>query len=149
MKRFFGLIAALLSVSVWAGDTTSPSAKAADAQPGQIISNDKIPSGIFVAGQLNPGFHGRGVSLEAKVLEIRDAPDKTHLLKLELTGKEPSRFWATTFVPLAKDEVKIGGVLMFKGYIASTDSLDSGGRLRLMTEGSLAVLQARTIETPK
>lgn len=105
--------------------------------------------GIIVAGQLNPGFHERAAALEAKVLEVRDAPDNTHLIKIELIDRDAIQIWATTFVPLAEGQVKIGDRLIFKGYIATTDSIDSTGRLRGLTEGSAAVLRARTIESPK
>lgn len=108
-----------------------------------------LNSGVIVAGELNPGFHGRAVTIEAKVLEIKTSPDNTQVLKLALPHKEIKPIWATTFVPLAKAEINIGDTLLFKGYIATTDSMDQSGKLRVMVEDSAAVLRARTIETPK
>ena len=108
-----------------------------------------LKDGVIVAGELNPGFHGRSTSIEAKVLEIKTMPDKTHVLKLAPPQKDAKPIWVTTFVPLAKDEIKIGDALLFKGYIATTESVDPSGRLRQLVENSPAVLRARTIETPK
>ena len=108
-----------------------------------------LNSGVIVAGELNPGFHGRAVAIEAKVLEIKTSPDDTQVLKLALPQKEIKPIWATTFVPLAKNEIGVGDTLIFKGYIATTDSVDQSGKLRILVEGSNAVLRARTIETPK
>lgn len=108
-----------------------------------------LTDGVIVAGQLNPGLHGRTVTIEGKVLEMKTSPDNTQVLKLALPQKEIGPIWATTFVPLAKDEIKVGDTLLFKGYIATTDSVDPSGRLRVMVEDSAAVLRARTIETSK
>jgi hypothetical protein len=115
------------------------------AQDSTKLLND----GVIVAGVLNPGFHGRAATIEAKVLEIKTSPDHTQLLKLALPQQEVKPIWATTFVPIAKDEIKIGDTLLFKGYIAATNSMDPSGKLRVLVEGSAAVLRARTIETPK
>lgn len=108
-----------------------------------------LNDGVIVAGELNPGFHGRAANIEANVLEIKNSPDGTQVLKLALPQKEVRPIWATTFVPLAKNEIKIGDSLLFKGYIATTDSVDRSGKLRILVEDSAAVLRARTIETPK
>lgn len=107
-----------------------------------------LSDGVIVAGELNPGFQGRAATIEAKILAIKTSPDNTQVLKLALPQKDIKPIWATTFVPLAKDEVKIGDTLLFKGYIATTNSVDPSGRLRVLVEDSAAVLRARTIETP-
>ena len=111
-------------------------------------SMELLRDGVIVAGELNPGFHGRAANIEAKILEIKTSPDNTQVLKLALPQKDIKPIWATTFVPLAKDEVKIGDTLLFKGYIATTNSVDPSGRLGVLVEDSAAVLRARTIETP-
>jgi len=117
-----------------------------------LVKADGTPvpqDGLIVAGQLNPGMEGRAAAFEAKVLDIKTAPDTTQVLKLELPYKDTQPLWAITFVPIAKDEVRVGDRLIFKGYVAATDSVDRSGKLRELVENSAAVLRAQTIESPR
>lgn len=122
------------------------------AAASMMVSAEDLPvpqDGLIVAGELNPGFAGRAAAFEAKVLEIKTAPDTTQVLKLQLPYKDAKPLWATTFVPIAKDEVKVGDRLIFKGYVAATESVDKSGKLLELVENSSAVLRAQTIESPK
>ena len=102
----------------------------------------------FANGELDPAYAGQVAIVEGKVTEIKTALNNGIFFKLDLQKPKIKPVWVATFVPVAEGEIKVGDQLIFKGYVATSDSMDATGALKSLL-GSSTLLMARTIETPK
>lgn len=97
-------------------------------------------------GELDASRAGEIAVMMGEVLAIEPGPGGLKFYKVKPDQVPDRAIWATTFVQVADDQVKVGDRLAFKGYIAKTQALDPTGRLQAQL-GAATLLQARSIET--
>jgi hypothetical protein len=131
MRKFLFIIFLSLSFTVMSGEF----AKEANDNP-------------FLNGELNPKYEGELIALSGDIVEIIDGHNGKKLYKLNLNIAELKSIWVTSFAPFAKGEVSISSKLIFKGYIATADNLDSTGKLKskIMSDTLLLALKADSVK---
>ncbi len=131
MRKFLFIIFLSLSFTVMSGEF----AKEANDNP-------------FLNGELNPKYEGELIALSGDIVEIIDGHNGKKLYKLNLNIAELKSIWVTSFAPFAEGEVSISSKLIFKGYIATADNLDSTGKLKskIMSDTLLLALKADSVK---
>jgi hypothetical protein len=131
MRKFLSIIFLSLSFTVMSGEF----AKEANDNP-------------FLNGELNPKYEGELIAISGDIVEIIDGHNGKKLYKLNLNIAELKSIWVTSFAPFAEGEVSISSKLIFKGYIATADNLDSTGKLRskIMSDTLLLALKADSVK---
>jgi hypothetical protein len=131
MRKFLSIIFLSLSFTVMSGEF----AKEANDNP-------------FLNGELNPKYEGELIALSGDIVEIIDGHNGKKLYKLNLNIAELKSIWVTSFAPFAEGEVSISSKLIFKGYIATADNLDSTGKLKskIMSDTLLLALKADSVK---
>tara|TARA_R110000751_G_scaffold295375_1_gene403590 strand:+ start:94 stop:489 length:396 start_codon:yes stop_codon:yes gene_type:complete len=102
----------------------------------------------FLNGELNPKYEGELTALSGDVVEIIDGHKGKKLYKLNLNIAELKHIWITSFAPFSEGEITINSKLIFRGYIATSDSLDSTGKLKskIESETLLLALKAESVK---
>jgi len=131
MRKLLTTTLLLLSVSAFAGQF----AKEANDNP-------------FLNGQLNPKYEGELTALSGDIVEIVDDHKGKKIYKINLNVAGIIPIWVTSFAPFAEGEISLNSKLVFRGYIAASDSLDPTGQLRakINCETLLLALQADSIK---
>ncbi len=94
----------------------------------------------FLNGELNPKYEGELTALSGDIVEIIDGHKGKKLYKLDLNIAGLKNIWVTSFAPFAEGEITINSKLVFRGYIATSDSLDSTGKLKSKIESETLLL---------
>ncbi|TRX56826.1 hypothetical protein [Thalassomonas sp. M1454] len=123
MRYIFTLLILLISISAFSGQY----AKEANDNP-------------FLNGELNPKYEGELTALSGDIVEIIDGHKGKKLYKLNLNIAGLKHIWVTSFAPFAEGEITINSKLIFRGYIATSDGLDSTGKLKLKIESETLLL---------
>lgn len=102
----------------------------------------------FLNGHLNPKYEGEVTALLGDIIEILDGHNGRKLYKLNLNIEVINPIWVTSFVPFADGEITLDSKLIFRGYIATADSLDGSGELRskIKSETLLLALKADSVK---
>ncbi|TLU61882.1 hypothetical protein FE810_13785 [Thalassotalea litorea] len=131
MRKILALFFLSLSFSAFSGQY----AKEANANP-------------FLNGELNPKYEGELIALSGDIVEIIEGHKGKKLYKLNLNIAGLKHIWVTSFAPFAEGEISINSKLIFRGYIASSDGLDSTGKLKskINSETLLLALKADSVK---
>ena len=95
----------------------------------------------FLNGELNPKYEGEVTALAGEVLMIKPTKEKFPVYKLNLRIEGVSHIWVTSIAPKPKGGIKVGDMIIFKGFIAKASSTDPTGELEKIT-GSETLLMA-------
>jgi hypothetical protein len=124
MKKYIFAILTLFSSFVYAGEY----AKEANDNP-------------FLNGQLNPKYEGEVIAIAGEVVEIKPTEQNYLALKINLRLPNIESIWISSIAPQPDGGIKVGDMLIFKGFISTTESLDQSGKLKKLT-GSNTLLMA-------
>ena len=103
------------------------------------------PKNPFLNGELNLAYEGQLTAIGGEIIDIKDTNQKYPAFKVNLRIEGVNPIWATTIVALPKGGIKLGDMVIFKGYISSTASLDESGELEELI-GSKGILLALKVE---
>jgi len=105
-------------------------------------------SNPFLNGELNPKYEGQLTALSGDIIEIIEGHENRKLYKLHLNIEGVKPVWVTSLAPFAKGDISMNSKLIFRGYIATSDSLDSTGRLKskINSETLLLALKADLVK---
>ena len=99
----------------------------------------------FHNGGLNPDYEGQKTALAGEVMEIKPTNEKFPVYKLNLRLEGINPIWVTSIAPAPGGEIKVGDMIIFKGFITSTASADPSGELEklIKTKTLLMAIQAQ------
>jgi len=106
------------------------------------------PENPFLNGELNLAYEGQLTAIAGEIIDIKDTKQKYPAYKVNLRIEGVNPIWATTIVEHPKGGIKLGDMIIFKGYIGSVASLDESGELESLI-GSKAILLALRVERAK
>lgn len=102
----------------------------------------------FLYGELNSKYKGEEVALQGEIIDIKPSKQKYPLYKLNLRTKGVNNIWITSISTPPKSGIKIGDMIVFKGYITTTSELDPSGKLEKLIQSKTLLLAwlSQTIE---
>ena len=83
----------------------------------------------FVNGELNSKYEGEITILAGEVLEIQPTKQNFPVYKLNLRIEGIKNIWVTSIAPQPKGGIKVGDMMIFKGFISTAKSTDPSGEL--------------------
>ena len=95
----------------------------------------------FYEGELNAKYEGEVVAIAGEVVEVKSTKQNYPAFKLNLRLEGVNPIWVTSIAPQPEGGIKVGDMLIFKGFISTADSLDPSGKLAKIT-GSKTLLMA-------
>jgi hypothetical protein len=96
----------------------------------------------FLNGKFNPAYVGQLAGIAGEVIEILDGSKNRTIYKLNLRIKGVETIWATRIAPIPEGPLKIGDMIIFKGYISSSEELDSAVAQKIGDKTLLLALRA-------
>lgn len=101
----------------------------------------------FLKGELNAKYEGELTALAGQIMDIKPTRQKypVYKLNLQLEGIKP--IWVTSIAPAPGKEIKVGDMIIFKGYISVAEKTDSSGELEQLIQ-SKTLLMAIKSERP-
>ena len=106
------------------------------------------PENPFLDGELNLAYEGQLTAIVGEIIDIKDTKQKYPAYKVNLRIKGVNPIWTTTIVEHPKGGIKLGDMIIFKGYIGSVADLDETGELGALI-GAEAILLALLVERAK
>ena len=99
----------------------------------------------FLNGELNPKYEGQKTALAGEILEIKSTTQNFPIYKLNTRLKGINAVWVTSIAPAPSGGIKVGDMLIFKGFITTSAGLDSTGKLETLIQGKtlLMAIQAQ------
>lgn len=99
----------------------------------------------FYNGELNVRYEGELTALAGRVISIKSDSKGREFYQIDLRLKGINHLWVSGITPFAEGDIKLGDELIFRGYIASSNSLDPSGEIRRLigTHTLLLVLKAQ------
>jgi len=83
----------------------------------------------FKNGELNLKYEGEKTALAGEILEIKPTKQKFPIYKLNLRIEGIKHIWVASIAPSTNGEIKVGDLMIYKGFISSTSELDPSGEL--------------------
>jgi len=80
-------------------------------------------------GSLNPKYEGEVTALAGEVLDIKPTKQKFPVYKLNLRIEGVNHIWVTSIAPQPEGGIKVGDMIIFRGFIATASSTDPTGEL--------------------
>lgn len=138
MLRFLSVL--LIAISLF----FSTSSYSFSSEAGAAKEN---PENSFKDGQLNPEFIGQTIEISGEVEDIKPTSKGFPLFKMNLGLKGIDHIWVTKIVPDPEGGISIGDMMIFEGYISSSDELSPDGEVESITN-SKTILLAFRVERP-
>ena len=92
----------------------------------------------FLSGELNPQYEGELTALGGEVLEIKPTKQNFPVYKINLRIEGIKNIWVTSIAPEPEGGIKVGDMMIFKGFISTAKSADPDGDLeRLINSKTL------------
>jgi len=98
----------------------------------------------FLNGELNPKYEGEVIALAGEVLEIQPTKQKFPVYKLNLRINGIKNIWVTSIAPQPEGGIKVGDMIIFKGFITKSSSTDSTGELGKIIGSETLLIAARS-----
>jgi len=96
----------------------------------------------FLEGKLNPEYIGQLAAIAGEVVEILDATNNRYIYKLNLRIDGVDTIWATSITAIPDGPLVKGDMIIFKGYISSSEELDPEVAKIIKDETILLALRA-------
>ncbi len=120
---FFSLIILILPLAIAEG----PLAKEANDNP-------------FLNGVLNAKYEGEVTALAGEIISIEPTPPKYPVYELNLRIEGVKNIWVTSIAPEPEGGLKIGDMVLFKGFISKSSNLDPKGDIEKITRGKTLLM---------
>ena len=95
----------------------------------------------FLNGSLNSKYEGEVTALAGEIIDIKPTKQKFPVYKLDLRIDGIKHIWVTSIAPAPEGGIKLGDMIVFRGFITTSRGTDPDGDLELIT-GSNAILMA-------
>ena len=126
VKKSMFLMLAILTISLFTQEV-----KALDGSP-------------FSNGQLNPAYEGQMTPLAGEVIDIKSTKEKYSLYKLNLRMEGVDPIWVTSIGTQPMGGIHIGDMIIFRGYISSTNKIDPSGNIVTLINSKTLLLAIRS-----
>lgn len=107
----------------------------------QCFANSESP---FLDGQLNLELEGELTALAGEVIDKKDTKQKYPVYKLNLRLDGVGSIWVTSIGEAPVGGINIGDMMIFKGYISSSEGLDPSGELEKLINSKSLLLALKT-----
>ena len=94
----------------------------------------------FLNGELNQKYEGQKTALAGQVMEIKPTKQKYPVYKLNLRLKGINPIWVTSIAPNPGGEIKVGDMIIFKGFIATSEKTDPSGELEKLIQSKTLLM---------
>ena len=95
----------------------------------------------FLNGELNAKYEGEVTVLASEIIDLKPTKEDFPVYKLNLRINGVKNIWVTSITHAPEGGIKLGDMMVFKGFIASSNALDPDGDLEKIT-GSKTLLMA-------
>jgi hypothetical protein len=102
----------------------------------------------FLNGVLNAKYEGEVTALAGEVIEIKPTNKSFPVFKLNLRVEGVEPIWVTSIAPEPEGGIKVGDMLIFKGFISTAAGTDPSGQLEeiIGTKTLLMAIQSQRAE---
>lgn len=110
-----------------------------------IVPNDARanPDNPFKDGQSNPEYIGQTIEISGEVVDIRPTSQSFPLYKMNLGLEGVDHIWVTKIVADPEGGISIGDMMVFEGFISSSDELTPDGEVESITNSKTILLAFR------